>query len=121
MLHGYALAFTFKFGCGTLDENGWVMDFGALKPIKEWLQETFDHKLLVAKDDPHHSLLTNYVGGVVANVITVNATGCEAFAKKAHNYVHSWLVLEGHGPRVYCKSVTVSEHGANSATYEIED
>lgn len=120
-LHGYALAFTFTFGCSELDENGWVLDFGALKPVKQWLEETFDHKLLVARDDPHHSILNNYVGGVLADVITVRATGAEAFAELAHDYVSSWLAFGEHGPRVYCKSVEVSEHGANSAIYEVED
>jgi 6-pyruvoyltetrahydropterin/6-carboxytetrahydropterin synthase len=35
LLHGYALAFTFVFGCTGTDENGWVFDFGGLKPTTQ--------------------------------------------------------------------------------------
>ena len=30
----------------------WVMDFGGLKPIKAWLEDLFDHTLLINEDDP---------------------------------------------------------------------
>lgn len=45
MIHGYALSFQFTFGCGALDENNWVVDFGGLKELKEWLEFSFDHTL----------------------------------------------------------------------------
>src|SRR3954463_9367210 len=50
--HGYALAFEFLFQCETLDSRNWVIDFGGLKNLKLWLQGPFDHKMLVAEDDP---------------------------------------------------------------------
>jgi 6-pyruvoyltetrahydropterin/6-carboxytetrahydropterin synthase len=31
LLHGYSLAFTFTFGCDTLDNKNWAVDFGGLK------------------------------------------------------------------------------------------
>ena len=43
LLHGYSLSFKFTFGCDELDERNWVVDFGGLKPLKAWLEETFDH------------------------------------------------------------------------------
>ena len=51
-LHGYSLGFKFVFGCGELDERNWVVDFGSLKPLKQWLEKKFDHKLVLALDDP---------------------------------------------------------------------
>ena len=35
LLHGYSLAFTFKFGCTELDHKNWAVDFGGLKAFKE--------------------------------------------------------------------------------------
>ena len=51
-LHGYSLAFKFTFGCKELDERNWVVDFGGLKPLKKWLEETFDHKVVLDRQDP---------------------------------------------------------------------
>ena len=52
LIHGYALQFEFTFGGNELDESNWIVDFGGLKPLKEWLKHMFDHTYLVAEDDP---------------------------------------------------------------------
>ncbi len=115
LLHGYALSFKFTFESYALDERNWVMDFGGLKPLKAWLKETFDHKLLVAGDDPMLEELAalNELG--LANVHVVTATGCEIFAKMAGDWVSAWL--SEHNPRVRCIEVECREHGANSAIW----
>ena len=51
-LHGYSLAFKFTFGCEKLDNKNWVVDFGGLKELKAWLQDKFDHKMALDKNDP---------------------------------------------------------------------
>ena len=53
LLHGYSLAFRFTFGCKELDNKNWAVDFGGLKPLKKWLEDHFDHKTAVDKNDPH--------------------------------------------------------------------
>ena len=52
-LHGYSLAFTFTFACESLDNRNWAVDFGGLRPLKAWLEDMFDHKVCLTKDDPH--------------------------------------------------------------------
>ena len=52
LLHGYSLAFRFTFGCNDLDNKNWAVDFGGLKPLKAWLEDKFDHKLALDKNDP---------------------------------------------------------------------
>ena len=52
LLHGYSLAFTFTFGCDHLDNKNWAVDFGGLKPLKAWLEDMFDHKVCLDRDDP---------------------------------------------------------------------
>jgi len=113
-LHGYALSFEITFSARELDENGWVIDFGSLKPIKRHLEDTFDHKLIVAQDDPHLKVLREFAENDVVDMIVLPATGCEAFAKYVFNWVLRWLDKT---PRVSIVSVTVREHGANAATY----
>ena len=50
-LHGYSLAFKFTFGCSSLDHRNWAVDFGGLKPLKNWLEDTFDHKTVIDIND----------------------------------------------------------------------
>ena len=52
LLHGYSLQFKFTFGCSKLDNKNWAVDFGGLKKVKAWLEDNFDHKLCIDKDDP---------------------------------------------------------------------
>jgi 6-pyruvoyltetrahydropterin/6-carboxytetrahydropterin synthase len=134
-LHGYPLAFRFRFGATELDENGWVIDFGSLKPLKQYLCDTFDHKLLVARDDPDSSFLVllgretdeefddHPSHGRLADVLVVEAVGCEAFARMAWNAAHHVLgdVLLTIEPRVKLIEVEVREHGANGVIYTGEN
>lgn len=116
-LHGYALKIHLEFEADELDERNWVVDFGSLKSFKQILEDTFDHKLLVAEDDPQKDDLGMLAGLGLADVIVVPATGCESFARLVYEGAEQWLKDAGYAPRVRMRSVTVSEHGANSATY----
>lgn len=100
-----------------LDERNWVVDFGGMKSFKAYLKNTFDHKLLVARDDPARQTFEDLGRAGVADVVVVDATGCEAFAKLIHDGAEAWLHEEGLLDRVHLDHVTVREHGANSATY----
>lgn len=115
-LHGYALSFELVFEADELDGNGWVIDFGALKPVKEMLAKRFDHTLQIAADDPLLPLfhMIAHQGG--CNLFIGPTVGTEAFAAQAFALVEGWLVESGQAPRVRLISITVSEHGANAAT-----
>lgn len=117
LLHGYALSVHLEFEAETLDVRNWVVDFGSLKSFKQQLQDTFDHKLLVARDDPQFEEIRALGPLGLADVVEVEATGCEAFAKLIFNGAELWLMDNGYTPRVRMHHVTVREHGANSATY----
>ena len=117
LLHGYALSVHLEFEADDLDERNWVVDFGSLKSFKQILEDTFDHKLLVAEDDPQLDELCGLAGLGLADAVVVPATGCEAFAHLIYEGAETWLRDAGYAPRVRMHSVTVREHGANSATY----
>ena len=120
LIHGYALAIRFEFETHQLDHNGWVVDFGSLKSLKGWMESTFDHKLLVAEDDPEKEFLLQLQAKGLADVVVVPATGCEQFAKLVFETTEVWLADNGYSPRCWLASVEVSEHGANSAIYRKE-
>lgn len=115
LLHGYALSISLEFAANELDVRNWVVDFGSLKPVKEMLENTFDHKLLVAEDDPFKDELCALAGLGLADVIVVEKAGCEAFADLIFECVSQWLCDAGYSPRCWLTKVEVREHGANSA------
>ena len=116
-LHGYSLGFRFTFESAILDEHNWVYDFGGCKWIKEYLQSEFDHKLVVAKDDPELERILDTVYSEIADVNVMDDVGCEKFAEKVYNYVSPKVYTDTKG-RVNVYSVEVFEHGANSAIYQ---
>lgn len=116
-LHGYALEVKLVFRAEKLDKTNWVMDFGGLKEIKTWLEDIFDHKTLVANDDPEFDKFQElYTRGII-DMRVVWGTGCEAFAKIISDYTTHWLDNRGITPRVQLSSVEVREHAGNSAVY----
>jgi 6-pyruvoyltetrahydropterin/6-carboxytetrahydropterin synthase len=116
-LHGYALAFVVTFEANELDARNWVVDFGSLKSFKGLLEDTFDHRLLVAEDDPELGLLMNLGERGVAKIRVLPRVGCEAFAQYVADALDVWLLDNGYAPRVRVVSVTCSEHEGNAATW----
>ena len=116
-IHGYALSVKFVFEADELDCRNWVVDFGGLKSLKGILEDTFDHKLLVAEDDPMKDELCALQGLGVAQVVVLPAVGCEKFAEYIYEVAEQWLKDAGFSPRCRLVSVEVKEHGANGASY----
>lgn len=115
-LHGYSLAFRFVFE-GELDDRNWVVDFGNLKELKAALQEHFDHKLVVALDDPELEHLVNLRKLGLADVVLVDGVGCEKFAELAYNLANNVLEQQGEAGRIKIIEVECKEHDSNSAIY----
>jgi 6-pyruvoyltetrahydropterin/6-carboxytetrahydropterin synthase len=116
-LHGYALGFKFIFEADELDERNWVVDFGSLKPLKEKLEKAFDHKTIVASDDPKLGAFQALEGMGLASLTIMDGVGCELFAKKAYQFAEQVLKDLGLSDRCRVVSAECFEHGANSAVY----
>jgi len=115
LLHGYALAFTLVFQSETLNDKNWVIDFGGLKDIESFLKHAFDHTTVIASSDPHIDTFRELQRKGLIDLCVLHAVGCEAFAKYVHDSVSQMLLTMQVHAKLY--SVTVAEHGANSATY----
>lgn len=126
-LHGYAISVLIEFEADELDERNWVQDFGGLKPLKKWLEDTFDHKTLVAVDDPQISIFRELHTAKLVQLVEVPSTGCEAFARiifeeakllvEGSKFERSCKKSQGEDARIAVKRVTVKEHEGNSASY----
>lgn len=116
LIHGYALSFHLEFEADDLDARNWVVDFGGLRPLKDLLEDWFDHTLLVAEDDPdrEHLLKLGELG--LAKITEVEKTGCEGLATYLYEYINT-IFLPGWEPggRVWCCKVEVRETDSNMA------
>lgn len=129
LIHGHNWSFTFVFGATTLDANGFVVDFGDLKWLKEWLTKMFDHTLVLNSDDPWLQFLSFHLvdvtdpqnlGGFkecchLADIRTVPNCGAEGLASYLLKEVDDMLAVR-YGSRVRLVSVTVHEDSKNTAT-----
>jgi len=117
-IHGYALSFYFEFEADTLDARNWVLDFGGLRPLKDKLEEWFDHTLLVAADDPQREALLNLGKLGLAKITEVEKTGCEGIASFLYEYINTIFLPSfgnGEAERVWCSRVEVRETDNNMA------
>ena len=76
-IHGYSFSFHFEFETDELDARNWAFDYGGLRPLKDKLEEWFDHKLLVAQDDPEIEWYREAQKRGIASITEVEKTGCE--------------------------------------------
>jgi len=115
-IHGYNLTADITFEAEELDERNWVMDFGGLKDLKKTLEHTFDHKLVVASDDPQLDVIKQLEEVGVAEVIVLpGGVGCERFAEFVLKTADTF-VDESTDGRVRVRSVQINENGSNFAT-----
>lgn len=116
VIHGYSLSFHFEFESDTLDVRNWVIDFGGLRPLKDKLEEFFDHTLLVAIDDPLYDELMNLGKLGLAKITEVEKTGCEGLASWLYEYINTIFLKDyGEQDRVWCCKVEVRETDSNMA------
>ena len=119
--HGYGRYVEFTFACKRTDHRGWVMDFGDLKDVKKWLEDEWDHRLLLAYDDP---LLEDFVqlhekGGVNLNVMSEGyGPGIEDSCKYVYDKVNPIIKSKTQG-RVWVENVRIYEHEKNWADYGV--
>lgn len=115
-LHGYRLTAKFWFESNELDTNNWVVDFGALKGLKNILQEQFDHTTCISYSDPHVETFKQLAVDGVCDLRLMDGVGIEKFAQYCY-HVANKHVLNITNSRCWCVRVEVFEHENNSAVY----
>ena len=118
-IHGHNWSFTFTFGCRELDECGFVVDFGKLKDLRAWIDDTFDHACLFNEDDPMLDELVDQRapdGRLLFKAYVIDQCSSEGIAKHIHEKANV-LIREMSGGRAFVLSTRVTEDSRNSATY----
>lgn len=121
LIHGYSRSFHFVFACEQRDKCGFVVDFGDLKWVKNYLDYTFDHTLLLNDDDPLLPQLRviEAHGGAAIRIIP-EGVGMEGTAEHLCKYVDQLIRTRTRG-RAWVVSVEARENEKNSAIYTNPD
>lgn len=120
--HGYSFSMKFYFGANELDKRGWVVDYGGLKELKSILKEQFDHRTIIAADDPDLELYKELERKGVLKLTILPGMGCEMIADMLYKYVNGVYLPDYLGEveaeRVWCYRVEVRETQSNMAFRE---
>lgn len=116
-LHGYQLKAKLWFGCSTLDNKGWVVDFGSLKALKDELKSIYDHTTTVAADDPELETFKKlHDSGIIQLYIIRKGVGVERTAEYVFEIAQRHIDSITNG-RCWVDKVEVFEHDENSAIF----
>jgi 6-pyruvoyltetrahydropterin/6-carboxytetrahydropterin synthase len=96
--------------------TGFVMDFGGLKHVKAWLEDQFDHTLLLDASDPLLPQFQSLQEQGACKLTIFEDVGMEGTAHYVARYVSDWVLEEMQG-RVFLVSVECRENDKNSAYY----
>jgi 6-pyruvoyltetrahydropterin/6-carboxytetrahydropterin synthase len=112
----------FYFGTNDLDARNWAADYGGLKELKAFLEDQFDHTLIVAQDDPELETFKLLQEKKMAKVVILPAVGCEMLADQLYKYVNGIYIPdmwgEAEAKRLWCYRVEVRETQSNMAFRE---
>ena len=116
-VHGHNWAIEFTFLAKERDENGFVMDFGKLHFIKDWIDTKLDHSLLICENDNYLDYFRQHQS-ILWKLLVVPDASCEGLCDYIHEQFKRAVTHETDG-RVVIKSVEVFEDDKNSALLEV--
>lgn len=120
--HGYSFSIKFYFGANELDKRGWVVDYGGLKELKQILKDQFDHRTLIAADDPDLEKYQQLEKDGILSLSVLPGMGCERIADMLYKFVNGVYIPDhlgtGEAERVWCYRVEVRETQSNMAFRE---
>ncbi len=119
LIHGHNWSLEVQFGCERLDENGFVIDFGRLTFLEEWIERHLDHACVFNQDDPLRERLVQAAPGCWKPYVIPNCSS-EGIARHLFG-IFDELVRRNSGGRAFIVSVAVFEDSRNRACFRNRD
>lgn len=121
-IHGYDRTVTLTFS-GQVDEYGWIVPFGELKKVKEWLEYYFDHTTVLPANDKRIAGIPPHMvdqGGLLGTLrVLPYGVSMEMSSLFILEHVGFYInsITEG---RCYVSKVECKEHERNSAFVTVD-
>ena len=116
-IHGHSWSIRLTFACRELDGNGFVVDFGGLGFVADWIDTHLDHGIMLSREDPLAERLIA-AAPEAFKVFWVPVASCEGLAQAVAETLGPELVRQTGGRAWICR-VEVWEDAANSVTLEV--
>jgi len=117
LIHGYSRSFHFVFGAKTMTKEGFLVDYGDLKELKQHLDYMYDHTLILDSEDPEMEEFKKMEARGVCNIRTHPlGPGMEGTAHYLSEWTDEWLRKKSKG-RAWVISVEARENDKNSSIY----
>ena len=116
-LHGHSWSITLTFASEQLDKNGFVIDFGDLHFIEDWIDQHLDHATAVWENDPKLNELKALEADGLIKLVLVPSASCEGIAQFLYHTFQP-MVAEKTKGRAHILSIYLEEDTKNSATYQ---
>lgn len=108
LIHGHNWKIEVEFACNETDSNGFVVDFGKLKFLKELFEQLFDHTLVISKRDPKLEFIKEIESQGLAKLTIVDDVSAEGLSTWLQGVINEELDKQ-HGGRVWAHRVRVYE------------
>lgn len=114
-IHGHSWSVSLTFACKELDRHGFVVDFGGLGFIREWIDQNLDHACVVGADDPELNWLKSKNGSVFKLLVIENASA-EGIARHLHTQLDPLVRTKTEG-RGWIAEIELHEDSRNSVRF----
>ena len=119
-LHGHSWAITLTFEASELDGNGFVIDFGDLHFIENWIDEHLDHGMILSESDPRKADLRELEKSGLLKTVWIKSASCEGIARFLFETFNP-MVSDRTNGRVSLQAIHLEEDSKNSASYQPAD
>ena len=116
-LHGHSWSVCLTFASKKLDSNGFVVDFGELHYISEWIDKNLDHGTIVCTTDPLIDDIRAMAKLGLLKIVEINSASCEGIAMHLFK-VFDKLDRKNTDSRAWLQKIHLQEDSKNSATFE---
>jgi 6-pyruvoyltetrahydropterin/6-carboxytetrahydropterin synthase len=101
----------------------WIVDYGGFKAppqgngLKDWMNDKWDHTMLIEKDDPYLDLFQTMQMEGLCKLVIMDKIGAESAARMVFEHFNEVLSKTDAG-RCKCIKVECFENDNNSSIYE---
>ena len=115
LIHGHNWSIRLTFGAKETDANGFVVDFGRLRFLRDWIEQNLDHACVFNEDDPLRESIVQ-AAPEAYRIYLVPSCSCEGLAEHLFR-IFDAMVRENTSDRAYLVEVEIWEDSRNSARY----
>jgi 6-pyruvoyltetrahydropterin/6-carboxytetrahydropterin synthase len=114
-IHGHNWTIELELGCSELDKNGFVMDFGQMEFIQDWIETHLDHAYVLNHNDPLRSQFEHIKPNPFKFYFVENCS-CEGLAVHLAHIFHK-KIQDATQKRVFLHTLCMHEDAKNSTRY----